>query len=413
MQEKNIPIRADETTPTSPWPISVVNTNIKKYITKLPSFWIEGEIVEYNHRPGTNIAFIVVRDLKEKVSIQAYAYSSVIDKTPAQLGSSVKIIARVTPDFWQSKGTITLRLEEIRVDGIGDVLMQIEMLRKKFVAQGLFDASRKKPLPFIPRKVGLICGRKAKAKYDILNNSRLRWHINFEIREVAVQGPECLPSVLSALHELENTPEVDVIIIARGGGSVEDLLPFSEEAMVLAIAQCPIPVVSAIGHETDFPLIDFVADYRASTPTDAAMKISPSYIEEENLLANALHTVRKITSTRLDNEIKSFKQFIDRPILKNPLTIVETHKTQIEHLSLQLRSVTQTILQRHVQELSALSTKVTALSPIATLERGYSIATTERGKVVVRVEDLTQGENLQLHLSDGSATTTVISKEKR
>ena len=196
-----------------------------------------------------------MRDLKEKTSIQAYAFSSTLDKTSQNIQTSAKIVALVKPNFWQNRGTLTLEIKEIKVDGIGEILLKIEQLRKQLEKEGLFNPDRKKPLPFIPKKIGLICGRQAKAKHDVLENTFLRWNANFEIREVAVQGQKCVTEVLQALEELQQDKDIQVIVIARGGGSVEDLLPFSDEKLVRTVAQCEIPIVSAIGHETDLSLI--------------------------------------------------------------------------------------------------------------------------------------------------------------
>ncbi len=190
-------------------------------------------------------------------------------------------MVHATPTFWSKRGTLQLQADAIRMVGLGELLARIEHLRRVLAAEGLFDADRKVALPFLPAVVGLVCGRESKAEHDVVVNARERWpQVQFVIREVAVQGPRAVPEVSAAIAELDADPSVEVIVVARGGGSVEDLLPFSNEAMVRAAAACRTPLVSAIGHETDAPLLDLVADHRASTPTDAAKRIVPDVAEE-------------------------------------------------------------------------------------------------------------------------------------
>ena len=401
MEEKIIPVRADQTTPQTPWTISRVAQNFKNYICQLPSFWVEAEIVEYNYRPGTNIAFIVLRDLKEKTSIQAYAFSSTLDKTSQNIQTSAKIVALVKPNFWQNRGTLTLEIKEIKVDGIGEILLKIEQLRKQLEKEGLFDSDRKKPLPFIPKKIGLICGRQAKAKHDVLENTFLRWNANFEIREVAVQGQKCVTEVLQALEELQQDKDIQVIVIARGGGSVEDLLPFSDEKLVRTVAQCEIPIVSAIGHETDCPLLDFVADYRASTPTDAAMKIVPSFAEEKELIEKANTTLCTRIQMIMSKEKQLFENLANRPCLINPKNIIEKQEILIDQHIYALRTQAQKCIQLQTQKIMSLDAKIQALSPKSTMQRGYSITTDSQGVIIKSLKQVNENQNINLHFYDG------------
>lgn len=401
MEEKIIPVRADQTTPQTPWTISRVAQNFKNYICQLPSFWVEAEIVEYNYRPGTNIAFIVLRDLKEKTSIQAYAFSSTLDKTSQNIQTSAKIVALVKPNFWQNRGTLTLEIKEIKVDGIGEILLKIEQLRKQLEKEGLFDSDRKKSLPFIPKKIGLICGRQAKAKHDVLENTFLRWNANFEIREVAVQGQKCVTEVLQALEELQQDKDIQVIVIARGGGSVEDLLPFSDEKLVRTVAQCEIPIVSAIGHETDCPLLDFVADYRASTPTDAAMKIVPSFAEEKELIEKANTTLCTRIQMIMSKEKQLFENLANRPCLINPKNIIEKQEILIDQHIYALRTQAQKCIQLQTQKIMSLDAKIQALSPKSTMQRGYSITTDSQGVIIKSLKQVNENQDINLHFYDG------------
>ncbi|MCI1867008.1 MAG: exodeoxyribonuclease VII large subunit, partial [Actinomyces sp.] len=247
--------------------------NIKVYVDRMSEMWVEGQVVEYKPRPGTKMAFFVLRDTEADTSMTVSTFPGVLDRTGPGFDEGARVVVRVKPTFWERRGTLNLRAAEVHLQGIGDLLARIEELRHALDAEGLFAEGRKVPLPFLPQRVGLICGRNAKAKDDVIVNATARWPgITFEIREVAVQGPSCVPQVSAAMAELDALPEVDVIVVARGGGAVEDLLPFSDEVLVRAAAAVRTPLVSAIGHEGDAPLLDLVADYRASTPTDAARR---------------------------------------------------------------------------------------------------------------------------------------------
>ena len=275
------------TTPENPWPLSLLTHNIRLYVDRMSELWVEGQVVEYKDRGPTRLSFFTLRDVDEDVSMEVNAFGGVLRQVGEGFDEGARVVARVKPSFWEQNGRLSLRAAEIRLQGLGSLLAQIEKLRARLAAEGLFAAERKKPLPFIPRKIGLICGREAKAKDDVLVNAAARWPAaRFEIREVAVQGVNAVTQVSAAIQELDAMGDVDVIVVARGGGSVEDLLPFSEEALVRAAAQARTPLVSAVGHEGDAPLLDFVADYRASTPTDAARRIVPDLGEERQSVSH-------------------------------------------------------------------------------------------------------------------------------
>ena len=261
------------------------------YVDRMSPLWVEGQVVEYKVRPGAKMHFLTLRDLQTDTSMTVTAWAGVMDSTPLTEGA--RVVTRVKPVFWERSGRLNLQAAEIHLQGVGDLLAQIEALRARLAAEGLFADARKKPLPFLPRTIGLICGRNAKAKDDVVVNASDRWPAaRFEIREVAVQGDHCVPEVGRALLELDAMEDVDVIVIARGGGAVEDLLPFSDERLVRAAADARTPIVSAIGHEGDSPLLDLVADYRASTPTDAARRIVPDRARERDGISQALTRMR-------------------------------------------------------------------------------------------------------------------------
>ncbi len=272
-----------------------LSAKIAEYVHRMPGVWVEGQLVQLNRRAG--MSFMTLRDTEADVSLSVVAHTRVL----GEIGEGAHVVVHATPTFWNKRGTLQLQADTIRVVGLGDLLARIEHLRGVLAAEGLFDADRKVPLPFLPGVVGLVCGRESKAEHDVVVNARARWpQVQFVIREVAVQGPRAVPEVSAAIAELDADPQVEVIVVARGGGSVEDLLPFSNEALVRAAAACRTPLVSAIGHETDAPLLDLVADHRASTPTDAAKRIVPDVAEERRRLTQA----RQRTAAAVDRMLR-------------------------------------------------------------------------------------------------------------
>ena len=275
----SLPARAADTTPDNPWPLHVLSRKLKEHIERAPQVWIEGQVIELNRRGGT--AYLTLRDVDQEISLPASAWGMVMARLREPVERGSRVVALVKPEMWLKTGRLTMAVRDMRPVGLGDLLARVERLRQALGAEGLFAESRKRRLPLLPHCVGLITGRDSDAKKDVLRNAALRWPaVCFEIREVAVQGANAVSEVMAALRELDSRPEVDVIVIARGGGSLEDLLPFSNEALVRAVADAATPVVSAIGHEADRPILDDVADLRASTPTDAAKRIVPEVTEE-------------------------------------------------------------------------------------------------------------------------------------
>ncbi|HLS50273.1 MAG TPA: exodeoxyribonuclease VII large subunit, partial [Actinomycetaceae bacterium] len=294
-----LPGLARDTTAHHPWPVRLLSTKIAEYVARMTPVWVEGQIVQLNRRPGATMAFLTLRDTDANVSLPV----KINARHLPEVAEGARVVVHAKPDFWMVNGSLSLMAREIRPVGLGDLLARIEQLKRTLAAEGLFAPERKVALPFLPRRIGLICGRESKAEHDVVVNARARWPgARFDIREVAVQGPGTVEQVSAALAELDALAEVDVIVIARGGGSVEDLLPFSNEQLVRAAAACATPLVSAIGHETDAPLLDLVADYRASTPTDAAKRIVPDVREERLGLRTARERIRAAIVARISAE---------------------------------------------------------------------------------------------------------------
>ena len=371
-----------ETSAESPAAVRTVSRLLSDWIGRLGGIWVDGQVAEFRRRPGARNLYLTLRDPDVDMSITVVADVSVIGAVEPPLAEGQRIIVFVKPEFWTGRGTLSLRAKEIRAVGLGELLAQLARLRELLTAEGLFAADRKKPLPFLPRRVGLICGRNSAAMHDVLVNARERWpSVQFVVREVAVQGVQAVSGVSEALAELDALPDVDVIVIARGGGSVEDLLPFSNETLVRAVAACTTPVVSAIGHEQDAPLIDFVADLRASTPTDAAKRIVPSLAEQAALVSSLRTRAHRVVVGQLDRESQ-----------------------RVTDLRRRSRTVVLNAITSRESEIGHLSARVRTLSPAATLERGYAIVTNAAG-VIVRTPDDADSA-LDVRVSGGRFTAT-------
>ena len=401
--------KAADTTRDNPWPLSRLTQNIKIYVDRMSALWVEGQVVQYNPRPGSRMAFFTLRDTESDTSMTVTAFPNVITAIGAGFEEGVKVVARVKPVFWERSGSLNLQAAEIHLQGLGDLLAQIERLRQRLAAEGLFDTDRKKLLPFLPRVIGLVCGRNAKAKDDVIVNASARWPAAcFEVREVAVQGQYAVREVTQAIAELDSLPQVDVIVVARGGGSVEDLLPFSDEALVRAAAQASTPLVSAIGHEGDAPLLDYVADYRASTPTDAARRIVPDLAQELDGLARAREGMRSAIQRRLAQERYNLDLLVSRPIFLAPAATLEPHRTFIDSALTSLRTQVERRLNSERQSILQASATLQALSPQATLERGYSMLRLPSGELVRDASQVPKGTLVEGILAQGRLVAQVV-----
>ena len=401
--------KAADTTRDNPWPLSRLTQNIKIYVDRMSALWVEGQVVQYNPRPGSRMAFFTLRDTESDTSMTVTAFPNVITAIGAGFEEGVKVVARVKPVFWERSGSLNLQAAEIHLQGLGDLLAQIEHLRQRLAAEGLFDIERKKLLPFLPRVIGLVCGRNAKAKDDVIVNATARWPAaRFEVREVAVQGQYAVREVTQAIAELDSLPQVDVIVVARGGGSVEDLLPFSDEALVRAAAQASTPLVSAIGHEGDAPLLDYVADYRASTPTDAARRIVPDLAQELDGLARAREGMRSAIQRRLAQERYNLDLLVSRPIFLAPAATLEPHRTFIDSALTSLRTQVERRLNSERQSILQASATLQALSPQATLERGYSMLRLPSGELVRDASQVPKGTLVEGILAQGRLVAQVV-----
>ena len=395
-----------ETSSESPAPVRVVTEAIKDYVDRLGPIWIEGEIAELNERSGM-MAFMRLRDTSADMSLSVMCHKSVIAAVKP-LPANARVVIYAKPSWYTKSGTLSMSAREIRQVGVGELLARLEALKSLLAEEGLFSLDRKVALPVLPRKVGLICGRNTDAEKDVVENARRRWPaVEFEIREVTVQGAAAVVEVSAALRELEADSEVDVIIITRGGGSFEDLLPFSDESLVRLAAECETPIVSAIGHEKDSPLLDLVADYRASTPTDAAKRVVPDIAEEIANIQKLRDRALRSLSAQIEYEQNFITQLHSRPVMKDPgafLTILSEELHDLRQRS--TRSFTATI-DAERKELKAITAHLRSLSPQSTLDRGYSVVRNAKGDVIRDPKQLKTGDVLAIKVAKGETSATV------
>ena len=394
-----------ETSSESPAPVRVVSEAIKDYVDRLGPIWIEGEISELNERSGM-MAFMRLRDTSVDMSISVMCHKSVI-ATVKPLPDNARVVLYAKPSFYTKNGSLSFSAREIRQVGVGELLARLEALKNLLAGEGLFDSDRKVALPLLPKVIGLICGRNTDAEKDVVENAKRRWpSVQFEIREVTVQGAAAVSEVSDALRELEANKDVEVIIITRGGGSFEDLLPFSDEGLVRLAASCSTPIVSAIGHEKDAPLLDLVADYRASTPTDAAKRVVPDIAEEIAMIGAMRDRARRTLLNRLNLEATQIANFKNRPVMKDPLVLITTRAEIIAGLRDRSNRSFAHQLKLAKEELKQIKARVRALSPQATLDRGYSVVQLADGQIVTDPKKLKQGDLLRLRLAKGETQAT-------
>jgi exodeoxyribonuclease VII large subunit len=392
-----------DTSADAPVPVRTILRLTAEWISRLGRVWVEGQIAELTRRGGT--VFLTLRDPVAAVSVRVICPRTVLDATDPPPGEGARVVVWAKPDFNTNRGAFSLSALEIRAVGVGELLARLERLRRALAGEGLFAPERKHPLPFLPGTVGLICGRDSAAERDVLRNSARRWPaVQFRVEQVAVQGPYAVQEVVDALHRLDADPDVAVIIIARGGGSIEDLLPFSDEALIRAVADARTPVVSAIGHEQDSPLLDLVADVRASTPTDAARRVVPEVAEQLALIGQLRGRARRCLAGRLDHELGWLASMRSRPALAAPAREVQRRQEAISALTERGRRRLEAMLDRAGDGVTHTRARLLALSPAATLRRGYAIVQRADGTVVWAAAQVAPGDRLTLRLAEDQLT---------
>ncbi|NYF10115.1 exodeoxyribonuclease VII large subunit [Leifsonia sp. AK011] len=394
--------------PDAPWPVSTLASKLKGWIERLGTAWVEGEITQWGASGGN--VYGKLKDLEDDATVSFTVWSSVRARIPADLKQGDHVIAAVRPNYWLKGGTLTMQVSDMRHVGLGDLLERLERLRQKLKAEGLFE--HKKPLPFLPHCIGLITGKDSDAEKDVLRNAQLRWPaVNFRVVHAAVQGERAAAEVTAAIRTLDADPDVDVIIVARGGGDFQNLLVFSDEQLVRTAASASTPIVSAIGHEADRPLLDDVADLRASTPTDAAKRVVPDVTEELARVRQARASIRSRVTHRISIEVDRLEALRSRPVLATTSWIIDTRADELSRYVSRGRDLLERTVERSAARVGELAGHLRALSPQRTLDRGYAIAQLPDGRVVRAATEAKSGERLTLTLAEGSLATTVDSDQ--
>jgi exodeoxyribonuclease VII large subunit len=397
-----------ETSVEKPAPVRVVANAMTGYINRLGPIWVEGQIAQLTRRPTAPTVFMTLRDPLAEVSVQVTCHRSVLDAMPTPVTEGARVVVHAKFSYYVPRGSLSLVAKEIRPVGMGELLARIEQRRQLLAAEGLFDPARKRRLPFLPGLIGLVVGRDSAAERDVVDNARRRWPgVAFRVEHATVQGHDAARQVVEAIRLLDRDPEVDVIIVSRGGGALEDLLPFSDEGLVRAVASCTTPVVSAVGHEEDQPLLDLVADLRASTPTDAARRVVPDVSEERNKVRTARDRTRSAVTRLLQREQHALDTVRSRPVLADPHRMFVQLSDQVDELLARTRRTVEHRLARSADDLGHRLARVRALSPLATLQRGYAVVQIRGGAVITSTAGLAPGTIVDTRLADGRFLATV------
>ncbi|MHC9587751.1 exodeoxyribonuclease VII large subunit [Corynebacterium diphtheriae] len=405
---------AQPNAPESAWPVRELNSKVKSWIERLGHLWVEGQITQLNMKPSWKFSYITLRDPEAEASVQLTCATSLLHSLPSRLQDGDRVVVYGKPAFYEGRGSFSLWVTDIRPVSVGELLARIERLRQQLASEGLFDPALKKPLPFLPHTIGLITGRGSAAERDVLAVAHSRWpEVKFNVINTAVQGARAVPEIIEALQRLDADPSVDVIIIARGGGSVEDLLPFSEEALQRAVVAAHTPVVSAIGHEPDNPVLDNVADLRAATPTDAAKKVVPDVAAERQLIAELRSRSAAALRGWVHKERQQLAAVRSRPALADPVRAITLHREEIARSISSIRRDMRYMLSTERATVASLRQQVAALGPSATLARGYAVVQVvprdgSAPEVVTTIGMSPPGSQLRIRVADGSITAAAM-----
>ena len=390
----------------NPFPVRAVAIRVAGWIDKLGTVWVEGQLAQVSMRPDSKTVFMVLRDPAADMSLTVTCPRALVRSAPVELAEGTQVVVCGKPSFYTGRGTFSLRLSEIRAVGVGELLARIDRLRRLLDAEGLFDPRLKRPIPFLPNMIGLITGRASAAERDVTTVAAGRWPaVRFAVRNTVVQGAGAVAQIVDALRELDRDADVDVIVLARGGGSVEDLLPFSDETLCRAIAACRTPVISAVGHEPDNPLCDLVADLRAATPTDAAKKVVPDTAAEQRLIDDLRRRSAQALRNWVSREQRALAQIRSRPVLAEPLTALTARAEEIHRARSAIRRDVTRLAATETERIGHLSARLATLGPSATLARGYAVVQTvgpAESQVMRSVDDAPAGTRLRVRVADGA-----------
>lgn len=401
-----------ETSLEKPAPVRSIANAIAGWIDRLGVVWVEGQVAQVSRRPGVNTVFMTLRDSVADISVPVTCSRVLFDGLQPPLVEGASVVIQAKPSYYANRGTLSLYARDIRMVGLGELLARLEQRRQLLAAEGLFAQERKRRLPFLPGRVGLVTAPRSAAEKDVVEHATRRWPgVAFEIVYAAMQGPRSALEVIGAVERLDGRADVDVIVIARGGGSVEDLLPFSDEGLIRAVAKARTPVVSAIGHEPDSPLLDLVADARASTPTDAAKLIVPDVATEATGIGHARDRLRRAVAAQVAREQAGLDALRSRPALADPRTLLDRRHDELAGLCDRMRRTLGHRLDRAADDIDHHRARARALSPLATLERGYAVLQDDAGHVVTSASGVAAGAPMSVRVADGRIHVTTTRSE--
>jgi exodeoxyribonuclease VII large subunit len=402
-----------ETSPQSPAPVRQIVNAIAGWVDRLGAVWVEGQVAQISRRPGVGTVFLILRDSVADISVPLTCQRTLFDSLDPPLVEGASVVVHAKPSYYANRGTLSLAVREIRLVGLGELLARLERRRQLLAAEGLFAPELKRSLPFLPRVVGLVTAPDSAAERDVVENARRRWPaVAFETAYAAMQGSRAAAEVIAAVDRLDRDERVDVIVVARGGGSVEDLLPFSDEGLLRAVAKCGTPVVSAIGHEPDQPLLDLVADVRASTPTDAAKLVVPDVSEELRIVEVGRDRLRAALRGYLERESHQLAVLRDRPALADPGSLLTARVDEVQALRERAMRTTRHRLDRALDEIAHQRARARSLSPLATLRRGYAVLQDADGRVLTSVAGAAEGASVSVRLTDGRVHAHVTATDR-
>ena len=395
------------TSAQSPFAVHQVSAFVSDWIGRLGSIWVEGQLIEVKTSRG--LTYLTLRDIQSEEVLKMYMPAAAFAQIEPEPNAGARVVAEAKADWWPKRGSMQFKVFQLRSVGLGELMARLEALRNLLAMEGLFDQDRKKSLPFLPRRIGLICGKNSDAMHDVIKNAQRRWpDVEFVVREVAVQGVSAAKAVSTALTELDAIDDVDVIVVARGGGSFEDLLPFSDEGLIRVVSKIETPVVSAIGHEENKPLLDYVADYRASTPTDAARKIVPDVQQELADLKTARMQINQLVRSKIDHLNHQLQLVLAKPALAHPSELIDQRISENNQRQEIIFRIIKNKLAIEFTALSGLRTTLRALSPQGTLERGYAIVRDTRGHVISSTIQANVADSMTIKFADGSTKVKPI-----
>lgn len=392
--------------PDHPFTVQQLSERVANAVKSWGNAWVEGEIIKFQAKAGGH-AYPQLRDLATGSTISLVIFNGVLVSAGEQFQDGDRVLVSGNMDYYVARGTLSLKVSSIKKVGLGVLMAEIEARRAKIYSEGLADPSKKKKLPFLPGVIGLITAENSDAEKDVRQNVLLRWpEAVIKMANVSVQGAECAPSVIAALKKMDADPDVEVIIITRGGGGFLDLVGFSDEALVRAVAACETPVISAIGHENDRPIIDDVSDLRASTPTDAAKRVVPDVVEERRKIRESLERMKSIIGSYLGHQVTLIQQIRQHPLLKDPHAYLIQRTDDLARALGELRDDLDYKLDKQSVDLTNKKSLLRSLSPQSTLDRGYAVVRDADGQVITDPKKVKSGTLLKLRVAKGDLDAT-------